>query len=199
MVTEEESYLTACWGLPFRLPVWQTTCLPFLFGQLRAELGRIDPRTVLDWQIRFPLEMARIPAHDRFVLSLSHLIFTHVIVLSTSGTNPMNRKIVSLHITSKSNEDGAPVIDTVEDLTLHCAHIQNRNEVVITLNPNITGYSDNEVETTWTHEATFRIFDIHRKQTHRFSVAGKKYEIEFLTWSRPKEFTLRFDFEVRYD
>jgi hypothetical protein len=111
----------------------------------------------------------------------------------------MNTEIVSLYCTSEREEADCPSIASVGELELHCTHIQNSKEVVITVNPNVTYYSTDTVEITWSHDTTFRIFDIHQRQTHSFSADGKKYEIEFLTWSRPKGFTLRFDFEVRYE
>lgn len=111
----------------------------------------------------------------------------------------MKTEIASIAISASDNDDGTSAFAVVGDLILWATHIQNRKEIVVTLNPNPTNYSNEEVEVTWSARTGFRIFDIHRRQTHTFSTESRKYEIEFLTWSRPDPETVSFDFEVRYE
>ena len=66
-----------------------------------------------------------------------------------------------------------PSFATAGDLTLHCALIQNDTEVLVTLNPSITDISAATTELTQTSDTTFKIFDIHQRQTHAAKIGGK--------------------------
>jgi hypothetical protein len=84
----------------------------------------------------------------------------------------------------------------IGELTLHCAHIQNNKEVVVTVNPNITNFDQELVESAWGSSNRLLIFNVDKKERLAVTVDGKDYEIELMTWAKIADGVLQFDFVV---
>jgi len=104
--------------------------------------------------------------------------------------------MIEKHISLEFPFNRPDSVAIVGDLTLHCAHIQNQKEVVITANPNFTNFTEDLVESVWGASNRLLIFDIHKKETRSIEIDGQRYKIEFKTWSKVSDGVLRFDFIV---
>jgi hypothetical protein len=108
----------------------------------------------------------------------------------------MKTDLVSLYLTAASHDSVRQPVATSGELTLCCAWINQNTQVAVHVNPSITEYGPDIVESTLNSPAQTLVFDIAKPQPRRVALNGSNYEIRLLTWSRHDDDTLRFDFEV---
>ena len=107
----------------------------------------------------------------------------------------MKTDLVTLYLTAATHDSVRQPVATSGELTLCCAWIKN-NHVAVHVNPSITDYGPDIVESSLDHPSKTLIFDVTKPQAQRVTCNGNTYDIRLLTWSRHDQDTLRFDFEI---